>query len=313
MAISNTEMSDDHAPDLLAKLRAARESPHELLTALMKLRARAQSNPILAVEGSDDVTFYDAVIRRKRADSEVHFLVCDGKSRALRLRQILSRNLEPELSGTKFAFDHDFDGLRGQKPGDDVYVTPVYSIENLLVNRDVLKAILNAEFRCSRDVTGEELEGVLELFEHRISELCSIMKMPNEILHYARRKGLKLNSIDNNLKKYARVRLDDISSVASPDEVSKLIGFDTPPDAEDVSKMKDEFDKLEPLAQWRGKFFYEFLRIFLSLLKEDRGSRTPSYFLSKQVVSFEPSKDLFRTLASIFEIPKCLEQFVAKI
>ncbi|PHQ60875.1 MAG: hypothetical protein COC03_00565 [Robiginitomaculum sp.] len=297
-------------PTLLKRMRESKKTISELLRQIIQHQSRPEGHPILVVEGADDVTFYETMIKRVRAGMDVFFIVSDGKGNALDLRLVVKKNKTGDLKVVKFAVDKDFDNLRGQEPGDDLYCTPTYSIENLLVETNIFKSLMNAEYRCAKDSDVECQQKIVDLYEKRFAEFCTNISEANHLIYLARTTNNKLSGIDESIKKYVRVSLNSVTGIADFDKIAGLVGYAVVPSQAELDKSNIEFSKLNPPSDWRGKFFMEFFRAILRLLKKDRGAKVPVYFEKKQKVTFDPGNDMFRALSSIASIPSCLEKFI---
>jgi len=299
--------------NLVSRLRKARGSQHNLLRKVIMAKSKPKKLPVLVVEGSDDVTFYMTMINKVRGDYELEYIVADGKKNVLGLRTLVNSNRTGDLSDVKFAVDRDFDELQGHTPGGDIYCTPTYSIENMLVCRRNLNNLLLAEFRCSRDDSADSILNLLTLYDERHREFCSVFHEANRMIFYARNSGVKLNGIEDKVNKYVNIKLHAVTSKVGSGEIATLVGYPEAPSDMELSKIDCDFQKLTPNVDWRGKFFIDFFRTILAQLKEDRCQKKPTYFEKKQTVSFEPGKDMFRMLSSMTNPPECMKDFIFSI
>ena len=293
----------------IEKLRRERENANKLLIQYNKIRSRHESALVCSFEGYDDVTFYDTMFGKISANIRYVPYVCKGKDQVLQLRQILARNVAADSHLVRYFVDHDFDGLKGHPPGENLYVTPCYSIENLLVGQVVLEGLLRAEYRCHDDYAAQDVEVIGKLFEDRVSEFISCMRDVNCWLHSARTQGIILGEMKDDIKKYLRISLKAITTNAQAGELQVLIGYASAPDVTKLTASLPAFEALDPMKDWRGKFWFAFFRKFLKFLKDDRGTKNPQYFAQKASMSFAPDGDIIRSLASMIAVPQCLHQF----
>lgn len=293
----------------LDRLRLAREIPQVALLRYNQIRSKSTGQLILAFEGKDDVAFYDAILIRLLGKVDYAPLVCDGKDRVLGLRVLLSRSTTAGAKDVRYFIDKDFDGLKGHKPGNDLYCTPTYSIENLLVDEQILLTLLRGEYRCSDENAADDIARIRGLYGDRLTEFLGLLKETNQLIHYARTLNIHINSIENDLKKYVQVSLEQVHSANPRTPPWKLIGMPKEVPNVDLVPYDHAFNELDPIREWRGKFVFAFFRKFLAELKEDRGCKAPRYFNKRAVMSFNPQGDITRSLASIAEIPPCLAEF----
>lgn len=294
--------------DRVEQMRQGRNIPQVTLQRYNQLRSRCPGRIICAFEGFDDVTFYDVMFKRI-ASFEYVPLVCKGKDKVLDLRVLLARNTAEDSDKVRYFVDHDFDGLKGHSPGGDLYCTPSYSFENLLVSRNVLESLLRSEYRCSDENGDLDIRKIGEIFGARLAEFIEYIREANHLIYLARITGVRLKEIQEDLKKYVLIRLDCIVPATDPEELPALVGYEYAPQAADLLTCVGAFNELDPVLHWRGKFLFAFFRKFLAELKEDRGSNLPKYFTQRSNMNFSPGSDVVRPLASMIPVPECLRAF----
>jgi hypothetical protein len=226
------------------------------------------------------------------------------------LRAILPFLCKIQAKDVRYFIDKDFDGLKGHPAGNDLYCTHTYSIENILVNLKVLKMLLQGEYRCNDENGSEDISNISELYCNRLTEFIQIIKNANQIIHYARTENLSCCSIDNDLKKYASINLEHVKPAESESELWRIVGMLSEVSLDVLASREQDFISLDPIQDWRGKYYFAFFRKFLADLKDDRGSKAPKYFKQRANMSFSPQADIIRPLASIVDIPQCLSIFI---
>jgi len=295
------------------ELRNARRIPQVALQKYNNLRSRNADVLICAFEGNQDVIFYDAAFSQVVQNIKYTSMVCKGKDQVLGLRSLLSKNLAAETDSVAYFVDRDYDDLKGQEPSSNLYCTPAYSIENFLVSQETLIKFLRCEYGCFDEDAEEDVNNICKLFEERMHEFMDAMRTPNRLLHYARSVGLSIGSVENDIKKYVRITLSKVESATLDCDLYKLIGFTAPPDVNSLAKYETEFDCLEPMFRWRGKFVYLFFKKFLAEVKEDRGRRPPTYFKQRAAISFDPAGEITRTIVATIQLPDCMVEFIKNI
>src|SRR5690625_5120984 len=123
--------------DLVSKMREGRRSPAVLKTALSHLRSVRPDSAIFVFEGAEDVGVYEVWISRCKICPEYEALPGKGKDQLLGLRKMLREDTTGLRRAVYFFLDRDFDGLKGQTSGADVYVHDTYSVENCLACDEV--------------------------------------------------------------------------------------------------------------------------------------------------------------------------------
>jgi hypothetical protein len=296
---------------LTERMRASRQKAVVALQGYNTLRSKYPGEVILAVEGDDDPIFYKTTIRAINPSFEWVPFVCKGKDNVLALRVLLERNTDEDALNTYFMVDKDFDYLKGHQPGANLYCTPGYSIENLLVTPTIFEELLIGEYRC--DAGGDEITELKSMFEARLSEFFDAMTLANKALHFCRVKGIRSGSVDNRIKQYVTISLDSVVVNYSEDDLERLVGL---PQNTDISACDDTvaaFSSLDPVGDWRGKFLLFFFVELLVQLKDDRCSKNPVKFGERRVVTFNPSSSVVRVLSSMIAPPPCLNRFIANI
>src|ERR1700733_4654915 len=111
---------------LIDRAREYRNSGAVLKTKLSQIRSRNPSILILIFEGDSDVGPYEVWLSRICDGLEYQPLPGTGKAQLLDLRRRLAA--QPELAKLVYFFvDRDFDDLRGQPAGRDMFCSDCYS------------------------------------------------------------------------------------------------------------------------------------------------------------------------------------------
>lgn len=306
-------MTDENAKRsaLTDRMRDARNKGVVALQGYNTLRSKFPGEAVLAVEGDDDPIFYRTCTRTIKPTFEWVPLVCNGKDKVLALRVLLGRNMDADASRTFFAVDKDFDQLKGHEPGPNLYCTPGYSIENLLVSSEIFKELIVDEYKC--EAGSDEVEYLQSMFEARLADFCEAMTLANKALHFCRVRGVRTRSVENRIKQYVTISLNSVTANYSESDLEKLIGVPSGTDIDSCKDTSEVFLALDPLNDWRGKFLLFFFVEMLSLLQEDRCSPKPTSFNGRRKVSFNPRSSIVRVLSSIIIPPPCLTQFINRI
>lgn len=289
----------------LDAMREGRRTPRVALANYTTVRGKNPTKLICVFEGLEDLPYYETIFNRT-INMGFASVIAKGKDQVLGLREILLRKDEPDAN-VRFFIDHDFDGLKGHVPGDDIYVTDGYSIENHLVTRDILHSLLGSEFKCSAEAEYEAIDRISALFDSFLERFFEIMRPVNQAIYYARTHGVELKNIEDRVTEYVLITLNGIAP--SGNDYFRLIGW---PEtlSKDFSEIEESFSKIDPHLQWRGKFIYDLFTKFLHIIKIDRTKDSPRYFVKKQGVKFDPNGEIIRTLASLSEIPGTLTKFL---
>lgn len=307
----------------IASMHSATRDPSVALMKYNKLRSRNPNGMVFAFEGAEDPVFYSSAVERCGLNYQFHILVVDGKDMVLGLRALLKSSTEAKFGdGVAFFIDADFDGTKGHPHGLDLYVTPCYSIENLIANKSTLKRLLELDFKLYEDALHDDMAKVMELFETVAKEYENALRETNQLIHFGRTVSssicnAKITSIEETSTKFFRFHTEDfkITSTHQGEDLKKLVKFDSSFDISNITHSESEFNKLSPLIDWRGKFLLAVYCQFIQILVEDRNSSTPKVFSKgKGKVKLNlSSTSPFRVLGPICHLPNCLTNFLTSL
>ncbi|WP_298334048.1 DUF4435 domain-containing protein [Asticcacaulis sp.] len=293
----------------------ASNSDEALFLRLLQFKGGCGQPFIFLVEGNDDVTFFDACLCRLKplARERVATYNCNGKGNVLKLHDIISHSKEISLDDFWCFIDKDFDGMRGHVPSEKIWMTPTYSFENLLVSEEVLKSLLVCEFRCNDINAAKDIATIQANFQSFISSYTHHLSFANLCAFYARRKDVETHAHDSTITPAISANFHEVKFSLSDDDVVRRMGKKAPLDKADVNSLAVEFQALDPLADWRGKFLLTAFVAFLEALKHDRGSKAPVIFSTKAKMTFDPRTDSIRTFTSLAVLPKCLTEYLETV
>lgn len=247
-------------------LKAARNRPAVLKLQIAKLRAASPMLPILVFEGDDDKIIYYHWIEKIRPRWKYASFPCGGKGQVLKLRTSLQRDVTGLSAGIYFLVDRDYDDLRDQQPGPDIFMTDAYSVENYLVSDDVLEKILEIEFHCHGAPDVRAL--IKDRFRESYGNFLEVTKEINRRLYIARRNRIEIKSISDNINDIASVALG--STAVGRRSAEDVISHATPSGDIDLNdEESDIFDEFDPKKRYRGKFALIFFMKWLHLLAEE--------------------------------------------
>ena len=306
--LNDEDMKQD---SLTCRMRVARKKEVVALHGYNVLRSAHPSIVIIALEGHDDSIFYRSAIRLIDSRFEWRPHVCCGKDNVLGLRVLLNRNLNSDASNTYFIVDKDFDYLKDHEPSKNLYCTSSYSIENLLVTMNVFEKLLTGEYKCS---ISNEISDLKALFNTLLKEFFDAMRIANRALHYCRVNRIYSGNVEDDIKKYVNISLTGVKAKYNEDDLHKLVGFPKEKSISCLSETSNNFDKLDPRNDWRGKYVLFFFKELLSLLRDDRCSAHPNKFKERSPIKFDPkASTIISILSPMIDPPPCLKEFVKNI
>jgi len=297
---------------IIGSLRDSRDSYSEKLRQLL-IQHKNNPDALFCVYEGEDAKYYGIRIDNITRFTDRRRIPCRGKADVLRLHEKVNSDSILRASNTIFFVDHDFDGMRGMAESGAIYMTPCYSVENLYIDKLVVRKILTEEFLLDDFDNSEELENIIELYEQRLAELVASLTPLNAWIAIQREKedaSSKLNLGSTKLNKFVTISLEKVDSKYTIDSLDAMF-----PDAIEVSEGELqtkilEFDGGNKVLLFRGKYLIEFLRVFLDLLKEDKRNSIPNYFSSKSNVKLVLSKNILSELSQYAITPDCLKEFL---
>ena len=257
------------------RLREKRSVPAVLKIRLAGIRSQRAEALVFAIEGPEDKPIYYHWFKQTAPMLAYEMIVCNGKGKLLDFRALLQRDKANLKERVFFLADHDFDGLRGQSAGQDIYLTDTYSVENHLVNCNVLDDLLQIELQCDGEPACRAT--VISRFNALYEKFLAITKAHNLRIFAAKKVSIRNSKPwPDKINPLAKVTLDDV--FPSDKALAEVIRLDREPTEEELVRLMDDFDALRPPLQYRGKFALAFFMRFVELVAEDRGSAKPILF-----------------------------------
>lgn len=310
--MTDVDVGTGEGVDEINLMVSGRKSPAVLKIRLLDLRATDSSCVVIAFEGDDDKAVFGQWIRRLRPDLEYEPFPCDGKQGVFDLQDILDRDLGDLKRGIFYFIDRDFDDLRDRTDDPRVFMTDRYSIENYIVNGEVLTELLKEEFHCHGQpkIRAE----VVGLFHKQFDEFAKLMTEFNFRIFLARRLQITiLDSIPKKIRTFVDVELKTLTDAGLRPEDAIKLKID--PDPAQVTTLRQEFNKLFPLHRHRGKFFLGFFMSWLRKLADDRRNPQGALFATcanhRSVDMSAISLGMLATKCR--SMPQGLEGFLARV
>ena len=189
--------------EFVNRARQHRSSGAVLKIKVSNIRSRNRTAMIAIVEGVTDVGPYEVWTDRIDRELAIEFISASGKSQVLDFRRRIQSDRSGLAVGIYMFVDRDFDGLRGQPEGDDIFCTRAYSIENYLVSEAILRSILADEFRCTAET--DHRDNIVKLFKHVVYEFNDCIKQANRRIFYARLFRINGLGIQDKVTRYVDI------------------------------------------------------------------------------------------------------------
>ncbi len=260
----------------LAEMRGSREKSAVLKAKITTLRSSIPTTLIFVFEGIDDKSVYHSWIARVSPELKYEPFPCGGKAHVLSLLEIVSRDVNDLKDGIYFFIDRDFDDSRGVILTPNSFMTDEYSVENYLVNSEVLEEILKNEFHCHAQPTVRE--PIIGLFTQAYESFLNCCRDLNFRIYVARRVPIELRGhLPDKISQLASIEVDSVHP--SDKALNELVKLLREPTEAEMAEFSKYFDELDPKARYRGKFSLMFFFRWLSALATDRNAENPLYFV----------------------------------
>ncbi|QYG03947.1 DUF4435 domain-containing protein [Massilia sp. NP310] len=278
-------------------------------------------NLFICVFEGEDGKYYSPRVSFALGAEKWYGVNAGGKAKVLEVHEILTKH--PLYKFFRFAcfIDADYDHWTDHSKKTNLYCTKTYSIENFYTTPDAIREIIANEFGVSE--FGDEAADfnkiiytyleILDITCSALSEFNYIAKA-HRIMERDEKTKFKLNLSNVKLSDLIQVGLDDIVIVYNVENPITVFKDAKNLAIDDVAL--EEAKITLPKKSWpdsfRGKQQIDFLRTWLSILKQDRCSKNPSFCEKPGNVKLSLSKDnCLSELSQYATTPQCLRDFLA--
>ncbi len=208
-------------------------------------------------EGVDDFHYYKRHIE-KYINNEIEIIDkdCGGKDNVLQIYKRIKSSTRKKRQILYF-IDRDFEREEELKYNNDIFVTTAYSIENYYITDNAFMDFLKLYLKLNKRCCGIDYDSV---FHYYISEREKFINQTLTINAWyslqTKYKDVKLNQI----KKLPKRHMNNIDKLMEMVPNSKDV-------LEDMEKEKEYLMK-NPVMNFRGKYFMEFLHKVLKNIKQ---------------------------------------------
>ena len=286
----------------------------------MQLIAKNRADTICFFEGEDQ-KYYVARINLLASALNWHGIDCAGKANVLDLHKLITEHKIYKNSLVAFFVDKDFDAPLPQEIRNKIYETPCYSIENFYCTDTCLSKVLSIEFKLENNPDKPNLHAqVIEHFKRLREQFHTHMRLPNIWIKAHRKKELlegakSLNLNNVSLDKFVQITQNQVTGlVTSTDDVSRYF-----PDGYQLSENEVEnenkiFPVSDPHLHFRGKYQLEFVRQYLTNLRQECNDTSSKFYNPKNAVKLSFSKRNFISeLSQYADTPQCLNEFLGQL
>jgi hypothetical protein len=294
-------------------LQAASEADEVILLELIRFLGNCGKARLFLVEGHDDVTFLQTKLLELRRDlaDQVAMYNSRGKANVLKLFEMIRESKVLDFESFWFFVDRDFDELRGLVSHERIWMSPTYSFENLLVSPYILERLLLGEFRCNDAIGIEDLKGIMNRYQDFLNSYRASLRYANLCAYYAVKSGRRIHPLDEVVTPHITVDFPTVQLAMTEDELLSSLPKDGTFDRAEVAALENEFNSLDPVSRWRGKFLFRAFLCMLDKLRKDRGAAKHRHIFSTRVrMTFDPNHDPVRALSAIAPTPDCLKSML---
>jgi len=301
--------SEGKDPYVAAQI-AARQRSSVIKMKFLNFRSKFPEGQVFAVEGDDDKIVYSYWISRVFPSLAFEFFICLGKREVRNLCNSLHADLSGSNREIAYLVDRDFDDLAGFDSVENVFMLDRYSIENYLVERDVLSETVKVAFPGSGDPAHRE--ALCEVFQKDYMRFLEIVAPLNRRVFFARKTKLDIDDLmPDSLSKLATVALGEVIPCEPPAEDA------IPPHEPRCAASEElhlEFDALDPPQRYRGKFSYKFLRSWLDRLSDEYRNPKLGFFPPQEAPTAKIKHDEMSlgALAYRSRLPHKLDAFLSE-
>jgi hypothetical protein len=305
------DSQDQSSDEYLSVMKAARDSAAVAKLRLIKLAAEAASDALIFLfEGDLDKVIYFYWIQRSGVELTYEPVVVGGKREMKKIDRVLARDLSELARRVCFFMDRDFDDLDGFSNSVYIFMTDRYSIENYLVDEEVLQGLLRDEF--SLDGHIETRNRIKEKFTVCYEKFLCENKDINLRLYLARKLRLNVQKtlLPDRISALANVEFCNVTSPTKSVDLGLLQALDLSDPQH--TPICIEFAMLDPRTRYRGKFALLFFQRWLGLLIDECRSSSSDIFDGIRVSITPRHSDLTPgNFASRSSMPDGLREFLA--
>lgn len=304
----------------LDQLRESRNATSVQFMDFMKAVSKNRSILVCFFEGEDE-KYFSVRLNTIIPNMEWTGINCGGKSKVISLRDKIRTHTQYKESTVAFFIDNDF-GDDTVNNEEEFYVTPCYSVENIYSRVETFKNILTAEFGMSEFCSiSNDFEIAISIFNARLNDFCNVI-LPFNIWIKAHRiiekstddKSKKLNLNNLKIEDLVSINLHEISSVYDCDNIPDLFPNSFTITSEQYAESAVYFQNQGLEKYLRGKQQLEFLRVFLTHLREERSKKENPTFSKRTPVKLQLSKaNILSELSQYAVTPSCLVRYLTNL
>lgn len=252
-----------------------------------------------------------SINREYRYVDIINNVQCNGKKEVKYVYEKIGKNNDGNIKC--FFMDRDYDDYKVND--DSVYITPVYSIENLYVTLNAFQEILIGIFYMNPE--DENFKKCCRDYEKRINEFHKHMLILNAWSYHNLKNKNNVNTDDINIGDIFNISIFKLT-FNKYNSILNFIEKKFPNIKVSEMQLKEAINYFEQNGNYKlfkGKFELTFLKKILDSIHTEFNNNN-NYFLfesdqKKPTISMNFSeKTMMYILSNCAETPKCLEEFL---
>lgn len=293
--------------------RVREESPNVAYVSFISLTKAGIKGYFCFFEGKDAPYYVPRI--KSIYKGIIHPIICGGKSKVLKVHELISYHHEYKKYIKGFFIDKDFDPSPPNHTGSPIYETPTYAIENFYSSINVFSQILKSEFALIE--TDQDYINCITLFKERQQEFHTVTTLFNS--WYACLKDTKnkknLPSTNVNLndklpKGFLTIQLDIVTQNYSIESIKQKFIESIEFNQADLESKIIEFNAIEKQKLFRGKYEIEFMIAFLRKLIASANDKRDFKYLTKKTKFNINETQIITQLSSYADTPNCLIDYL---
>ena len=237
---------------------------------------------------------------------------CSGKSKVLKVYELINNHREYDAYKKGFFIDRDFDP---SVSNEAIYETPCYSIENLYTTKLTFSEILKSELGFLE--TDEDFERCTSVYENLQRDFHEAVTLFNAwyacLIHIRHTIGQQTGVVlaDSIPKEFVSISLIGISNTYDISAIRAKFPDATEVDNTHIESKLSEFSTQNKGQIFRGKFEMDFMLKILFALIED--SKTSKRYISKPLKYNINHNQAISQFSQYAETPDVLMDYIRKI
>lgn len=273
------------------------------------IQNRSKYQVFIFFEGKDDFKYYNVRVQPFVVNKKHKHYNCEGKNNVISLHEMIETQTQKDENEKLLYFvDRDFDKNNGIS--SDIYITPVYSIENFYISDKALENIITGEMCFSGELHGDDkidYEFALNYLKESRDKIIDSIIYSNAWYYLQKRK----NNYDVDYPKLHEIKeYKNIKDINCCEQLKRLVPNAIEVDEFEINKVID-YLRSNPVKYIRGKYFEHAMPVYFNHVFQDSSKKKREFFIKKRKVSLSiGSENMISILSQYAETPPCLIEYL---